>query len=174
MELLSRKRDACGSFPLSTGFTTFGRLLHDIREVRKRAPFFANFRARARKVDRGYVKWKGSPKPWYPSLGILVFSQKIEKLAVVRLELTTFRIMAFGPIGAARLPTYLTNTVVPWIPRTNVSKSVISRASNGLSGRIAFFHRDQTSVNKENAYSAYGHHFAKQTRPMRMQKSRPK
>ena len=68
--------------PLSTGFPTFDRLPHNNRDGRKRVPIFAIFRAREFKVDRSYMKLKGSPKPWCPPAGVFAFSQRIENLVV--------------------------------------------------------------------------------------------
>ena len=110
--------------PLSTGFITIDWLHHDRRNARKRLHA---------------VEW-----------GVF-FSQKIKNLVVAGsvpsttcLSTRTIDRYAIEPVGPPRVSTRNANRGGLWISIANVLISAISRVSRGRSGRIAFFHENQT------------------------------
>ena len=155
MELSGKNRGSktrAAVSPLSTGFTTFERFLHDNRDVRKRAPTFTNFSARARKVGRSYVKLKGSPKPWYPPPGVLVFPRKVGNLAAVGYEPRPSGLRS-APLTATPLGQSETRDYPPISPtreshgfltRTSIHRQCLERETGVWAG-LRFFARIKTS-----------------------------
>ena len=134
MELSGKNRGSktrAAVSPLSTGFTTFDQL-HLFRLASPRPP----------------RRLKTAPRCYTPS-GVFVFSQKIENLVIARLEFTTSRFSLCRTdryaIGPETHPAHQHGAQMDSSRERIAFFPVVAWSQVPWSGRIAFFHKDQTS-----------------------------